>query len=604
MGAVVTTQSQAVTDQRPAAAPARGQQSRASPGRLGDAGPLPWVVVLLAPVAGVVLLRAPLVNMLSYIDPWLYSGYGWAPAHHIEMFGWPYYADRFTVILPIAMATGLLGPVSAYLVVHYALMAGCGVLLYMAVRRFASVPVAAAAVCLLMLNPFFVRLMLWDYTTFVALPCTIAGAALWYLGSTRTGSLWTALGAGICLSAAVYANPLSGLVLPPLLGVETIAAIRNGRTDVITLVLRGCAMVAGALLVVAVGYLGYRAYIGPFPFKLMFQATIAFLRSNSQFSAVYQLAPSVWLRTDPQIYAPLLVCLGTVVVFGRGLLTNTLRSRIAQFAIAYTLVFWVYRFMVTSSVIETYYAYDMTAVTAAFAMPAVLDELGRRGSRARWLVVAGVAVGATGLIDLIIRTMDHSALSVFEYVRMHSVVLACGVVAGSIAAVLMTLLKRDRTRLIAVASFCAIAAAIGLAPTPGQDTGEFSPFGTMAELDAYQAGYAMTRLVARYDRPTSRVLLWDDMQGLGNVGWANLPDEGGGIDNVFQPPPIPKLTPYELEVLRHHTTTRVLALSESVDEVASAVPALQRQGLGPSLETEGVWASGHLYYALIKLHTS
>ena len=76
-------------------------------------------------------------------------------------------------------------------------MAGCGAFLYLAVRRFASVPVAAAAVCLLMLNPFFLRLMLWDYTTFVTLPCTIAGVALWYLGSTRTRALWTAFGAGI-----------------------------------------------------------------------------------------------------------------------------------------------------------------------------------------------------------------------------------------------------------------------------------------------------------------------------------------------------------------------------------------------------------------------
>ncbi len=68
-------------------------------------------------------------------------------------------------------------------------------------------------------------------------------------------------------------------------------------------------------------------------------------------------------------------------------------------------------------------------------------------------------------------------------------------------------------------------------------------------------------------------------------------------------PPLPALTPLELEALRDPVTTRVLAVSESTAKVAGAVPALGREGLGPNLETEG-WAGGHLYYVLIKLHTS
>ena len=228
----------------------------------------------------------------------------------MAIFGWPYYVDRFTVVLPIAVSTGLLGPVPAYLILHYVLMAGCGALLYLAVRRYASMPVAAAAVCLLMLNPFFVRLMGWDYITFVSLPCTIAGAALWYLGSTRSRALWTALGAGICLSAAIYANLGMALVLPALFGVEGIAAIRGGRRDVTMFILRGCVMAAGALLLLIVGYLGYRAYIGSFQLKLMFQATIDFLGQLSQQAAQYRVAPAIFLRTDPHIYAPVLVCVG------------------------------------------------------------------------------------------------------------------------------------------------------------------------------------------------------------------------------------------------------------------------------------------------------
>jgi hypothetical protein len=553
------------------------------------------VVVLLAPVLGAVLLRASPVNALGDLDPWLYSGYGWTLAHHVAVFGWPYYVDRFTVVLPIAVSTGLLGPVPAYLILRYALMAACGALLYKAVRRFASVPVAAAAVCLLMLNPFFVRLMLWDYTQFVTLPCTIAGVALWYLGSTRARALWTALGAGICLGAVIFANPFMGLVLPALLGVEAIAAIRGGRRYVITLVARACAMTAGALLVLVVGYLGYRAYLGAFSLKLMFQATIDLIRLSSQTAADYRVSPSIFLRTQPHLYAPVLVCVGTVTVLGRGLLRNTLRARMAQFAIAYTLAFWVYRFVFNSDVVELWFYYNMTAVTGAFAMPAILDELERRRGRASWLVVAGVAVAATALTDLVVRRLDESALNILHT---HTVVLVGVLVACCVAALLAAVLKQNSARLIAVAAFCAIVATFALVPDRNGSTGEFSRSGTAAELEGYQAGYDITQLVAKYDRPYSRVLLWDDLQSLGDAAWVNL----GGHIGTYAPPPIPVLTPSELATLRDPTTTRVLALSQSVAQVADAVPALEKQGFRPNLEAEGVWTGGRLYYALIKLH--
>jgi hypothetical protein len=609
----VSTQLRPDAEQRPAAQSA-SDPGRATPAaRLNAAVLVPWAVVLLAPALGILLLRAPLLNQLIYVDPWFYSGYGWSLAHNVAVFGWPYPADRFTVILPIAVSTGLLGPVTAYFVLHYLLMAGCGALLYLAVRRFASVPVATAAVCLLMLNPFFVRLMIWNYVTFVALPCTIAGVALWYLGSTRARTLWTALGAGMCLSAAIYADEGMFLVLPALIGVELIAAVRGGR-EVITLLLRGCAMAVGALLVLVVGYLGYRAYTGSFPLKDMFQATIDFIRNNNKTAAQYVVAPRIWLRSEPHIYAPLLVCVGTMAVLGRSLLGTTLRARMAQFAIAYTLVFWVYRFTVPSALVETWYYYNMTAVTGAFAMPAILDELGRRSSRARWVVVAGVAIAVTGLTDLVIRSMGPSALSTFST---HTVLLVCVLAACCIAAVLVVVLKWDAARLIAVAVFCAIVAAIALAPDRGSGTGEFTPYGTTAELAAYRAGYDMSQLIGKYDRPSSRVLLWEDWEVLESGGFVNMaghvgePVVKGGITELW--PAMPVLTRSELDQLRDPTTTRVLAVSETADEIVGAVPALEKEGLDPSLETEGVWAGaltkgvpagGHLHYELIKLHAN
>ncbi len=109
---------------------------------------------------------------------------------------------------------------------------------------------------------------------------------------------------------------------------------------------------------------------------------------------------------------------------------------------------------------ELWWYYNMTAVTAAFAMPAILDELGRRSVRARWLVVAGVAIAAAALIDLVIRTMGQSALNICntDTVVLVSVLVACCLDHA------VAVLKQDSARLIAVGVFCAIVAAIALAP--------------------------------------------------------------------------------------------------------------------------------------------
>ncbi len=567
---------------------------------------LPWAVVLLAPVLGVVLLRAPLVNALADNDTWFYSGYGWALAHHIEMFGWAlYYPDRFTVILPIAISTGLLGPVAGYLVLRYVLMAGAGALLYLCARRFTSPAIAAAAVCLLALDSFYLRLVLWDYTTFIALPCVVAGVAIWYLGSSRRALLWTALGTGVFLGAACYANTIAALALPALFGIEAVAAIRAGRAGAITFLARLGVVLVGAVLVFFAGYLGYRAYLGSFPIKDMYQATLDFIHSNSQLIKPFQRPPSTWLKGEPWIYGPVLVCIGVVVVLGRSLFQGTLRSRVAGFAIAYTAMFWVYRFTFTAADVEQWWVYGNTAVTTAFAMPAILDELTRRAAPSwRWVLAA--ALVATGLADLIVRVDQNTAMSVFDTVRTHLTVLLTVLVAACAVVWTMAVAPKAIGQITALAAFCAIVAAITLAPADylgDFQTGEFSPLGHY-ELSAYQAAYNMVRLIASKDRPASRVLLWDNLYSFAVISWANLPHQGGGIESVSAPTQVPELTAPELDLVRYPTTSRVLVLSDNAQQVAGALPALRKAGLRPRVEEAGSWVSGRLHYELIKLHAS
>ena len=239
------------------------QDDRASrPLRISAAKIAPFLAVLMAPILGVVVLRAPLMSHLSYRDPWLYSGYGWTLAHHVEVFGWFYYAVRFPVTLPIRWATDLFGPVAGYIVLRYLILVATGAVLYVCVRRFASVMVACASVVLLALNPFYMRMVLWDYTSYITLPCAIVGVAIWLMAATRGSSFWPFVGSGALLGASFFANALSGTFIVPLLLVEGIAALRRGMREVSRFAARCGAAALGGILVFIGGYLGYAAYSG------------------------------------------------------------------------------------------------------------------------------------------------------------------------------------------------------------------------------------------------------------------------------------------------------------------------------------------------------
>jgi hypothetical protein len=357
--------------------------------------------------------------------------------------------------------------------------------------------------------------------------------------------------------------------------------------------------------VLVAGYLLYSAYLGFFAPGKLLEATLDFIKSNEQLAAPYQVPARIWLKTEPRIYGPVLACIGTVAILGRSILANTLRARIAQFAVAYTAIFWLYRFAMTSSVIETWWAYGMTAVTPAFAMPAMLDVLARReGARGR--LVLGCALFAVAIADLVLRSATGTALDVFEYLRTHPWELLALLVLSCAAALAAGAKSTLRLRLVAFSMLCTAIAVLSLTPAHYLGTnqvGEFVPYSGETGLEAYQASHDVIRLIASKDHPSSRVLLWDELQGLANVGWANLPHRGGGIENVEAPTSIPQLTPSEVGLLHQPTTHYVLALSQYPTELAAALPALRAQQLTPRVQRSSAWVDGELHYQLIEVHS-
>ena len=209
----------------------------------------PAAVVLLAPLVGVLVVRAPLMNNLAYRDPWFYSGYAWTLAHHVEIFGWFYYSVRFPVDPADPLGDRSVRPGDR---LHPPALPDSRRDRRCALRVFPPLHVGggrmyrgrAAGDELLLL-----RMVLWDYTSFVAVPCSIAGAAIWFMASVRGRVLWQFVAAGALLGAAVFANALSASVVGALLLVEGIAALRNGPREILRLAVRCLSALAGALLV-------------------------------------------------------------------------------------------------------------------------------------------------------------------------------------------------------------------------------------------------------------------------------------------------------------------------------------------------------------------
>jgi hypothetical protein len=504
---------------------------------------------------------------------------------------------RFSANLPIGWFADVFGATTGYLVLRYLVLVATGWVVYACVLRFADRTVACAAVALLMCGTFFLRLVLWDYTSFVALPASIMAAAVWQLGATPRQRWASAAAAGFLICAAVFANPLAAFILPALYGVEALAALRGGLRMSGHFIVRCLCSAGGAALCFALGYLGYATQLGWFPPSDLVTPTLDFIRANDQLAAPFQIPARQWLEHEPRVYAPVLAAIALVVVMGRRLLATDARARVAQFALAYLAITWLYRKFVTSSGIETWWAYSMTAVTIAFALPAILATLRERAARG----VAVAALAATVLADLLLRSNHDAALSIYTAVRSHLWLLAVALLV-SLAAIVA--LRVRRAAPVAMGLVAASVAFFALSPANFAgigETGEFSRFGSGGELDGYAAARSMTKLLARYDQPDARTLMWTNQAGIADIAWTGMPHQQGGIENPEAPAPLSELTPDELAAIRYPTTRRLLVFDANADVVAGARALLARNGVRTVLREHGTWGDGRVAYALLEL---
>jgi hypothetical protein len=554
-------------------------------------------VIALAPLALVVVLRLPTLNQLDYADAWFYSAYAWSPRHHLSVYNWNYFSVRFPTILFIRAFENAFGADAGYLVLRYVLAVGSGGAVYLAVRRIGTRGIGCAAVLILYLHPYFSRMLLWDYTGFVVVSAGVIGVSLWWWSDGRAVA-WSFL-PGVALAIAVYANVIIVMSLAVLFTVEIVAAMRTGRSAVETLLKRFGVIAMSAVLVLAVGDVSYLHYTSVTPDDLL-RPTLNFLRSNDENSSQYVRPVSEWLPHELRIWAPVLVSIALVAVLRRRMLGVDLSARIAQACVAYIAFIWVYRFAVTSSVVETWWAYDFGIVVMAPAVGVLLHALSTRSSRRS---TALVVVGGTTVSAVLIRTIDGPAIDLYNAITSRPWLMLGVLMLGVGLAVAITV-RWSTFAVAALAGFALLTTFVSWAPSVMDDRGTTGEFVRDADLewDAYNGARRLVRLVADYDSPARRVYTWyPDPRGPESIGWTTLPQLGQTVHVIGSPAQMKTLEPLGRSRLLQADAAYVLAISERVEDVANARHALEAAGFAVRQVSAGTLADARLRYSLLAL---
>jgi hypothetical protein len=564
----------------------------------------PWwarVGVVLAPFIGVAFLRAPLINQIGYIDPWFDDGYAWSLAHGLRLFEDPYYGVRFPPILLIAGATDLFGAVAGYLILHYLILLGTGAVLYRCVRRFASSRVALCAVLLLMLDVYFLRLELWDYASFVQIPAMLCAVAVWPRGNERW-QLGVAAVAGALVSAAAFSQQLSLLVVPPVLIVECVAAARLRDGEFIRIAARLAMAALGGVALFFLGWFIYWLAVGFSPHD-MISPTINYIEHGN--SGAYSRPIRSWIFDEPKVYGPVLAVVALMLIARRRLLGTDLAARLGQFSVVFVAELWLYRLVDGSSaIVESWWAYDVTAISVAFSAAIILDELDRLPRR-RTIAIA-LAVAAAALADLVIRLLGVHAEDIYNHLRNHYWRELVLVVVG-LGPLLFWSRLGPMARALAVALVLVVITGFSLAPADylgiqlaiGR-TGEFGNL-PLDELRTYSIGPMIARDTAAHDSPASRTLMWDLQQGdvLASM-WGALPSLGGSMNNYLEPTGLP-LDSFERSRLAFPTTARLFVVGQVPGDLATARGDLRAAGYHFTAGRPGTWLGGLVQHQLLQL---
>jgi hypothetical protein len=533
-----------------------------------------FAFVLLAPAAAVLMFDISLVNQDRYVDPWLYTGYGQNFDVLHALYGWPYYAVRFPVIMLIAAFERPLDPIVGYALLRYVLILLSGGLLYLWSRRNFGVAIAVTSYLFLFCNPLFPRVVLWDLTTFVSVPLALAGMALWLLPDRPYWVDRFAVGFLFCASIASHAFTGTAIGLFVIVeGLRTLARrefVRFGLYDVFATTL-------GAAACFGIGVLYYYSHVGRFDPAVVFTATISAISAGDTYTKVHGHRSISWLLAGTFVYIPYALLLASGLGLGRRILSDEMSARIWRFAALYALALAIYQFGFGSFVLEIFYYFAHLTIIVYFLFPICLVLLARSGS-------IGAKTAAAAAASLVLIAVPLARRSVPNLVDAMPAVLTSSwaILAILLAGFLLSTFavwRAPRSGIAITGAAFVLAAAVQLATfsTPVHSALYASRY-EAREVGLYRTAVDVLHIFAAHARPDARVMFWYPNRETSALSIAStglvfdLQDPWSGLG-------MPTFGDHERERLRSPGLRYLMLLSEHADENPAGVEALAREGI-------------------------
>jgi hypothetical protein len=533
--------------------------------------------LLLLPVLAVWALGISVINQHGYVDPEYYTGYGQSFARMWEVFGPKYFAARFPVLFVNVVSQQWLPGLGGYTLVRFVVFVGCAVPLYLLVRRMYGRPVALATYVFLLANPLLPRVLLWDLTTFLAIPCVLAGTVLWY--SSPQARSAAALAAGFLFGLALAAHVFTSTAILVFLLVEALWA-RRATGNWRWIRARFGRLFQGGLLALLFGLTFYWWQLGlmsPFP---LWNSTWRAIKFGQRYVETHYQPFWSYYATNYEMYVPVFTTLLLIVVTRALPVKDGVALRITWFSVAYLGAYVGAVFGLGMNIVQYFWYLAHLTIAVYLGIPVIVGQLTQMFGNAVATAFATALVAVAIVITTCFTSLDPLLAAAAGN---GAVVLGLGLLS---AVCLGGLLVPRKVVVVACAALAGVLVQMPFLSLSHRTI--YNVQANMIEAPLVSTIMSYHALLNQYDRPGRRVRTWYATKDVSllSVGSSNLlftlqdPWTGEGM---------PAIGEHERRLLTDPTTGYVLLMAQSAADVDAGLRSLTAAGVAFSSPVEARW---------------
>jgi hypothetical protein len=529
--------------------------------------------LLLAPFAAVPLFGICLLNQDSSVDPWLYTAYGRMLKEMVATSGWTYYSVRFPVVGSISLFSSIFAEPLGYVLLRYFVYIIAALPLYNLLSRTSERPAAIAGVLTLLASPLFGRIVLWDLTSFLAIPAALAGVCLWLMPSPHRS--FCRIFAGFLFAAAINSHLFVGTAVASLFVAEFGMACWAGRVK--RFAIDAASVAIGAVGCVMAGVIYYSLAVQPVGPTTFLMQTINAVTLGLEYHKTNMEAASTILIRDLVIYLPLAMTATNGVLLGRRVLSDLVAARIFWFSLIYCAFFVFFHFGAGRNVLGYFYYTAFLLLTVILQIPMILQGLaqsaGPATARRVWACFGVVLVAIPLLSNLY--SAQISPFFVSLYNRPAGLVAVCCIAAS----LLVLSAIRSGSSILKPVGAAMLALLLQFTSFTDQTFATIFSKNSRHEFALYMASLDLIRILRTYDVPGHRVLIWYPRgdYSLYSLSFINL-------GNTLHPPHtvaetgLPVIGDYERKRLNEPASAYVLLMARTDEMINEGLAALRKAG--------------------------